>query len=373
MHRCPRTGQALEISAGRLASPDGDVSYELHHEVAVFQQTGVEDPSDAARLDRLNDRARKVGYLNAIAEAQRAGESLMHYVVGPDRHAYVDLLSIDQDSRVLEIGCSLGQCTTLLARRAGEVHAMDVVRGQAEFTLLRCREDGLTNVRVAAGGEDARLPYQDGTFDVVVLNLVLEWCGSRSVEEHRVVQRRMLSEISRVLKPGGRAWISTKNRYSIRLLLGGRDEHISKIRFGSALPRWMGRLGLMLCGRRRSEGHLHSHRSLRSLILRSGFDSTEAYWAIPDMRHPLRYVRADAGSIQLAREEHGLRLCSGRLASWLMAVLPAWLVPHVAPGNCFVARKHGVTATDMPESVGDTRQRLPAAGEAGRRDYRRTG
>jgi len=140
---------------------------------------------------------------------------------------------------VLEIGCSLGQCTSILAKRAAEVWAIDVVRGQAEFTLVRCRQEGSSNVHVAAGGEDGRLPYRDGCFDVVILNLVLEWCGSRSSEDHVVVQRRMLAEIARVLRPGGCAWISTKNRFAMRLLLGGRDEHMSGMRFGSALPGWL--------------------------------------------------------------------------------------------------------------------------------------
>src|SRR2546421_11300747 len=52
-------------------------------------------------------------------------------------------------------------------------------------------------------------------------------------------QHRMLSEICRVLKPCGIVQLNTKNGFSYRLIIGGRDEHCHGMRFGSALPRWL--------------------------------------------------------------------------------------------------------------------------------------
>ena len=145
-------------------------------------------------------------------------------------------------SPILEIGPGLGQFTAALARRSRHVHALEVVPEQAEFALIRARQEGARNVSVAIGGDDCRLPYRNDVFDGIVLNLVFEWCGSRNdSESHAKAQTRLLQEMARVLRPGGFLYLATKNRFALRLLLGGTDEHMSNMRFGSALPRRLGR------------------------------------------------------------------------------------------------------------------------------------
>ena len=125
---------------------------------------------------------------------------------------------------------------------------------------IRCEQNSLENVNFACGGDDCRIPYPNDTYDIVILNLVLEWCANGAAElsaEHG--QHRMLSEICRVLKPRGIVQLNTKNRFSYRLIIGGRDEHCHGMRFGSALPRWLLRRLL----RKAPLGHLHSYGALR--------------------------------------------------------------------------------------------------------------
>ncbi len=143
------------------------------------------------------------------------------------------------------VGRAFAGFTAEIRRRAGRVYGLEVVQAQAEFAAERCSQEGLDEVYLACGGDDCRLPYEDGSFDVVILSLVLEWCASQRGEEPaEVVQQRMLSECHRVLREGGTFYVSTKNRYALRLLLGKPDEHAWETPFGSALPRWL--LGLVL-------------------------------------------------------------------------------------------------------------------------------
>ncbi len=339
MYQCPESGAHLEESDGRLVDSRNKHSYLIKNGVADFRRTETVSTTDAERLSVLNRVATETSYIEAITQQSGGDPAAAVYITDSTRHAYIDLLEISANDRVLEIGCSMGQCTADLANRCRELWAIDVVLGQAEFTLIRCSQEGHSNVHAASGGEDARLPYRDGVFDVVVLNLVLEWCGSRSSEHHQTIQRRMLSEISRVLRPGGRAWISTKNLYAMRLLTGGGDEHMLGIPFGSALPRWMGQLALAMKGSNRSQGRLYSHNALEKMIRSCGFDSTRAYWAVPDPRHPKVFMSADARSVREGRQGLTCPQGPGRWVSRAMSAVPAGLVKHVAAGNCFVATK----------------------------------
>ena len=139
----------------------------------------------------MNARARSIGARAAVLEA--SGNDV--YVYDDSRHPYVELLGPRSSEAVLEIGCSLGQCTVGLARRAGQVWAMDVVPEQAEFALLRASEEGLQNVHAAAGGEDGWLPFADASFDVVSIAF-----GIRNVAD----PDRALAQFARVLRPAGR-------------------------------------------------------------------------------------------------------------------------------------------------------------------------
>lgn len=339
MYRCPKSHVPLISDGGKLVDADRQVSYEIVDGVANFLRSETVPAATLERLAAINRKARETSYLHAIDELNGGDEGASQYITDSSRHGYVDLLNLSKADRVLEIGCSMGQCTSAIARRCAEVWAMDIVQAQAEFTSIRCAQDGLTNVHAVAGGDDASLPFEDSVFDVVVMNLVLEWCGSRSTEDHQVVQRRMLEEISRVLRPGGRAWISTKNRYSMRLLLGGGDEHMRGIRFGSALPRWIGRRMLAGRGVARPDGYLYSNRGLELLIRSCGFDRADAYWAVPDPRHPVTFLAASARSVRIGRKHLRCPQGPGRWVSRAIAAMPSALVKHVAAGNCFVATK----------------------------------
>ncbi|HEX8139410.1 MAG TPA: class I SAM-dependent methyltransferase [Pyrinomonadaceae bacterium] len=90
--------------------------------------------------------------------------------------------------RILDVGCGTGANLELLAEY-GEAEGVDV---SAE-ALAFCRARGLNRVRQGAA---EHLPYEDSTFDLVT---------ALDVVEHLDDDTAGLSEMRRVLKPGGRA------------------------------------------------------------------------------------------------------------------------------------------------------------------------
>ncbi len=287
---------------------------------------------DQAQLNTLNAIARQQGWRSGVSAAYDSG--LLNYVDNPERLIFLSLLPLSPGDAVLEIGPGLGQISIPLSRRVATVDALEVVRGQAEFCAERSRQEDARNIRVTAGGDNCELPYGDASFNGVVLNLVLEWCGWRAGGLHEDMHRKLLAEVSRVLKPGGFFYLATKNRFSLRLLTGGPDEHMFQMRFGSALPRWLSRA--LLRGQR-PPGHLHSYGELRGLLRGAGFDRIESYWATPEMRWPTHMLRFE--SDDFARERRKVPQGESRRIRAIASLLPSSVIKHVAPGLAFLSRK----------------------------------
>ena len=100
---------------------------------------------------------------------------------------------------VLELGCGKAEKTRMLAEtgRLKEIVALEVDDIQNQRNL---QISDLPNVQFRLGGAEA-IPAADNSFDIVLMFKSL----------HHVPMEHMdaaLSEIARVLKPGGLAWIS---------------------------------------------------------------------------------------------------------------------------------------------------------------------
>lgn len=137
---------------------------------------------------------------DAIAEA--FGRAAARY----DQHAafqrqvgelLMDFLPDDlQGLRVLDIGCGTGYFSALLAQRGARVTAADLSVEMLAQAKARCGE--LVEHYQQADAE--ALPFADDSFDLVFSSLALQWCEELSVP---------LTELRRVVKPGGRICFST--------------------------------------------------------------------------------------------------------------------------------------------------------------------
>lgn len=111
-----------------------------------------------------------------------------------------DRLGLEPGDRVLDLGCGFGRHAFEAARRGGEVVALDA--GADELREVRAMfvamlVAGELDARAHAGAvrSDAlRLPFADGVFDRVIAAEVLE---------HLPDDTNAMSELTRVLRPGG--------------------------------------------------------------------------------------------------------------------------------------------------------------------------
>ncbi len=138
--------------------------------------------------------------------------------------------------RVLDLGCGGGEFTAALAQAGAMPVGVEVA--DAAIKRASARHPGL-EFRRARIGEP--LPLQDNSFAVV-------WASE--VIEHVADTARWLSEVRRVLEPGGRVLLSTPSHSRLQVALFGIE------RFSEPLGDHL---------------HLYTRRSLTGLLRDFGF------------------------------------------------------------------------------------------------------
>ena len=109
------------------------------------------------------------------------------------------LLQLKDDERLLDVACGPGSLTIQAARTASKVAALDFSASMLKQLEQRLHQAGLHNVEVHHGDGQA-LPFADHHFDVACSMFGLMFFPDRV---------RGFAELHRVLRPGGRAVVSS--------------------------------------------------------------------------------------------------------------------------------------------------------------------
>lgn len=137
-----------------------------------------------------------------LDKAARCGEPSYVWRAGQDRRLQMILDAAGERIRgnVLENGCGVGMYVQRLASHAGRVTGLEYDYPRAQ--QARQLADRLANAQIlCAAGEN--LPFPSGSFDLIL---------SHEVLEHVLDDRIAVSEMARVLRPGGRMVIFVPNR-----------------------------------------------------------------------------------------------------------------------------------------------------------------
>ena len=108
----------------------------------------------------------------------------------------VGLLGPVSGRRVLEVGCGSAPCARWLVTRGAEVVGVDLSRGMLRHAVDAARRTGIAVPLVLA--DATRLPVASGSFDLA--------CSSFGAVVFVEDSARLLAEVARVLRPGGR-WV----------------------------------------------------------------------------------------------------------------------------------------------------------------------
>ncbi|MFP4590799.1 MAG: methyltransferase domain-containing protein [Halobacteriales archaeon] len=155
------------------------------------------DPGAGYHFDTGRSLAEHLGY--APADLDRIPSAALESFAGVGY--YFDLAAIEPGDDVLDLGSGSGTDAFVAALQAGEtgsVTGLDMTEAQLEKSRVLAEEAGFETVRFERGYiED--LPFEDGSFDVVISNGVINLSPDKEA---------VFAEAHRVLGPDGRLAIA---------------------------------------------------------------------------------------------------------------------------------------------------------------------
>lgn len=173
------------------------------------------------------------------------------------------------DGSVLEIGCGMGAVTRILCEKCKDVTAVELSKRRATATLLRCRDK--ENLEIIVGNlNDIKFNKK---FDYITLIGVLEYQGEYTDTDNPYLD--FLTEIKKLLKPGGKLLIAIENQYGLKYWCGAREDH-------TGIP-FEGMNQYTLTNKKI---RTFSKEELNRLVHDSGFNHTFFYYPLPDYKLP---------------------------------------------------------------------------------------
>lgn len=131
------------------------------------------------------------------------------------RKKAVRLLREVEPKRILDIATGTGDfALALLKLKPEEIVGMDISSGMLEVGRQKMKKKGVENVISMQLGDSENLPFEDGHFDALTVGF-----GVRNYEN----LEKGLSEMLRVLRPGGKAVIlefSKPKRFPVKQAFG---------------------------------------------------------------------------------------------------------------------------------------------------------
>jgi ubiquinone/menaquinone biosynthesis C-methylase UbiE/DNA-binding transcriptional ArsR family regulator len=175
--------------------PEGSAAADLARAVLAHLPPSDEllaaDARQAARV--LAERAREATESFRRAGAEWDEMRALGLPAEAVEAALVDLLPAGGIGRLLDIGTGTGRLLELLAPRIRAGIGVDASRAMLALARSRLARPGLGHCTVRLA-DMYRLPFPDGGFDAVVLQMVLH---------HAEAPAAALAEAARVLRPGG--------------------------------------------------------------------------------------------------------------------------------------------------------------------------
>lgn len=323
---CPSCGGDLNVQDETLACELCGATYQISNGVPVLLQ----EPSIALKefskqelgkliVDAKADLESAVhAWLRSTDAPPRFGEQMLSMA----RTGWQFLLPFHEGAAVLDLGAGWGTRAYSLATLGGQVVALDPVLERMQFLRLRSEKDSFSNLHPICAGDGPLLPFSSSVFDVVILGGYLAHVPEYLPGNPLQVQKQLLREVVRVLKPEGCLFLGIETKYAWTTWFRNPDSYTG-LRFVTWLPRWLAHAYTRLKGKGSYRNYLHSKQQLEQLLSSCGFSNRAAYLPMPRRYFPSAMIPAE-DKYRVARQAK--RVVVGRrkkIVQWMKGKLTA--------------------------------------------------
>lgn len=120
----------------------------------------------------------------------------------PDLLPVIRSIKLIDGLDIVEIGAGTGRLTAVMAPYAKSIVALDASEAMLQVNAARLKDTGLTNWTVLPS-DNRKLPLADNCADLVAAGWTICYSVSENVPDWKENLDTILSEIRRVLRPGG--------------------------------------------------------------------------------------------------------------------------------------------------------------------------
>ena len=307
-------------------------SFLLRDGISVFTANPSYCPDGVPRpwIQDLVRKARDLGLDQAWWEASHAlrpeeMDTLEQAVGVEGREGWQYLVSLSPEAVALDLGSGWGPFSCGLAEKVAQVYIIDPSVERLQLLRMRAEQRSLHNLHYLQGGNALPLPFPDHFFDLVKVG-ALERIACLIAGNPRRVQRQLLQEIRRVLKPAGQVYAEVENRFALKFFKGIPQEGSSPS-YVTLMPRLLAHLYCLLTRGRTYRTYTYSATGTERLFRQAGFDTVQTLLLYPNRRKFDR-VLAPGDAIQLASFYTPLSAWKG-LGKRLLARVGglSWLAP----------------------------------------------
>ena len=203
------------------------------------------------------------------------------------------------DKSVLDLGCGLGGISISFKKECQQVISIDSDYERISRFKKRLEGENISDV-FPVYADAAHLPFRNSSFDLVIINGVLEWVGFGRAVNPFFWQARALDEALRVLRKGGILYLAIENRwYPVNLV---RDPHM-RIPFVCVLPFAIANIISLFLVKRPYQTPVYSYRQLRNLLKDRCFSRISIYAPLIHYQYPVVIVNLEKGLRSLSSKD----------------------------------------------------------------------